>query len=321
MDRRDALLTMLSTVVFTASGCSSGNAKRIAVIPKGTSHDFWKSVHYGAVEGAKGTDYEIEWQGTNSEKDKEGQIKIVDHFIGQKVDGIVLAPIDRNAVIPLVKRAKGQGIPTVIFDSGLSDLSDAVSYVATNNLRGGEMAGEHLAKEMGGKGGVIMLRYQAGSESTGQREQGFLDVMKKYPNIKILSEKQRVDSSAGSALRIAGPLLKANQEDLTGVFTVCEPNNKGMLQALEEAKLAGKVKFVAFDSDLRMIDGLKAETVNGVVLQNPVKMGYESVKAMIKHLNGETVESRIETGEELATPKNMTETKIAELLRPKQFEG
>jgi ribose transport system substrate-binding protein len=320
MDRRDALLTMLSTVVFTATGCSSGNKKRIAVIPKGTSHDFWKSVHYGAVEAAKGSGYEIEWQGTAREEDKEEQVKLVDYYTTHKFAGIVMAPIDRTGLIKPVERAKQQGVPVVIFDSGLSDLSSAVSYVATNNLRGGKMAGEHLAKLLDYKGGVILLRYQAGSESTGEREAGFLEVMKKYPDIKILSESQRA-TDTNEALKIAGPLLKTNRNDLNGVFTVCESSNKGMLQALKETGLDKKVKFVAFDSDPKVIDGLIDKSVHGVVLQNPVRMGHDSVKAMIKHLNGEKVESRIETGEELATPENMTETKIADLLRPKTFEG
>ncbi|GAB4137518.1 MAG: substrate-binding domain-containing protein [Planctomycetaceae bacterium] len=321
MDRRDALLTMLSTVVFTATGCSSGNnKKRIAVIPKGTTHDFWKSVHFGAMEAAKGSGFEIEWQGTTSEKDKDGQIKMVDNFIKNKYAGIVLAPIDRDAFVPLVKRAKDQGVPTVIFDSGLSDHSNVVSYVATNNRRGGEIAAEHMAKLLGGKGGVIMLRYQAGSESTEQREAGFKETLeKKYPGITFLSDDQRVDSNAETALKIAGPLLKTNRDKLSGVFTVCEPNNKGMLKALKENKLDGKVKFIAFDSDPSMIEGLREGSVHGVVLQNPVGMGRQAVEAMIKHLKGETVEKRIETGEVLATPENMTEEKVADLLSPKQY--
>lgn len=322
MNRRDALLTMMSSVAFASVGCSGGKAgKRIAVIPKGTSHDFWKSVHYGAVDAAKGTGYQIEWVGTNDEKDKKGQIEIVDNLIRQQVDGICLAPIDRDSLMPPVERAKQQGIPTVIFDSGLRDHSDVVSYVATNNRRGGEIAGEHLAKLLGGKGGVIMLRYQAGSESTEQREAGFLDAIKKHEGITVLDASQRVDSNAESAKAIASTLLRANKENLHGVFTVCEPNNKGMLKALEENELAGKVKFVAFDSDPRMIAGLKAGSVHGVVLQNPVKMGHDAVEAVLKHIKGEKVKDRIETGEALATPDNMNEQKFADLLEPKQFDG
>lgn len=304
-----------------SAGGGSAKKYRIAVIPKGTSHDFWKSVHFGAEKAAKEHgDVEIIWQGPANETDKEGQIKIVDTFIGEKVDGICLAPIDADAFVPVVKRAKQRKIPTVVFDSGLSDLSDAVSYVATDNRRGGEMAGERLAEVMDGKGGVIMLRYQAGSESTEQREAGFLAAIEKHDGITVLSESQRVNSDATEALKISESLLREHRDNLTGVFTVCEPNNKGMLQALENEQMAGNVKFVGFDSDPRIVAGLEEEKVDGVVLQDPVRMGYLAVKNMLDHLEGKDVEKRIGTGETLATHENMHEPKVQELLDPKQFE-
>jgi ribose transport system substrate-binding protein len=305
----------------TAPGPSGTKTLRIAVIPKGTTHDFWKSVHAGAEEAAKEIGgIEIVWQGPADEKDKEAQIKIIDTFVGEQIDGICMAPIDRDALIPAVKRAKASGVPTVIFDSGLSDDSDVVSTVSTDNRNGGRIAGERLAEAMGGKGGVILLRYQAGSESTENREEGFLEAIAKHPDIKVLSAEQRVDSDAQAALKIAESLLREHHDAVSGVFTVCEPNNKGMLQALENEKLAGKVKFVAFDSDPRMIEGLSRETVHGVVLQDPVRMGYLAVKTMAAHLKGETPEKKISTGEQLATPENREEPKMKALLSPKQFD-
>jgi ribose transport system substrate-binding protein len=306
----------------STSGAGGQKKYRIAVIPKGTTHDFWKSVHAGAQDAALELgDVEIVWHGPDNEKDKEAQIKIVDTFIGEKVDGICLAPIDRDAFVPVVRRAKKRAIPVVVFDSGLSDLSDAVSYVATDNYNGGAIAAQRLAHLLGGAGGVILLRYQAGSESTEQREQGFLETLAKYDEIDVLSESQRVESEAMQALKIGESLLRDNRDRVAGVFTVCEPINKGMLQALENEKLAGKVKFVAFDSDPRILQGLRDNTVHGVVLQDPVRMGYLAVKTMVAHLRGEPVEARISTGEVLATPENMHEPRMRELLEPKQFSG
>lgn len=326
-----ALAAAIGSFVAGCSGDSSGTATggsgaggankklRIAVIPKGTTHDFWKSVHAGALDAAaEFGNVEIIWNGTDTETDKEGQIKIADTFIGEKVDGIVLAPIDRDALISPVRRAGQRKIPVVIFDSALSDLSGAVSYVATDNLHGGEMAADYLARMMGGKGGVLLLRYQAGSESTEQREDGFLARIKNYPDIKVLSENQRADSDTTNALKIGESLLRNHKADVTGVFTVCEPVNKGMLQALENEQRAGKVHFVAFDSDPRILKGLKEHSVDGIVLQNPVRMGYLAVKAMVDHIQGRPVEARIPTGEKLATPENMDEPALRELLEPKQ---
>src|SRR5262245_61471458 len=306
----------------TKSGTESGGKKRyrIAVIPKGTTHDFWKSVHYGAQQAAGELgNVELIWNGPDNEKDKEGQIKIVDTFVGERVDGICLAPIDRDSLVPAVRRAKQRKIPVLVFDSALSDMNDAISYVATDNYHGGVMAGEHLAKILEGKGGVILLRYEAGSESTEQREQGFLGALKEHESIKVLSESQRVDSDAVQAPKVGESVLRNFKDEVTGAFTVCEPNNKGMLQALENEKLAGKVRFIAFDSDPRILQGLKDKTVDGVMLQDPERMGYLAVKTIVAHLSGESVETRIPTGEKLATAENMHETEMKRLLEPKKF--
>jgi ribose transport system substrate-binding protein len=327
--RRAALIALTFGLFLT--GCSdektaSGGARegggnfRIAVIPKGTTHDFWKSVHYGAQQAADEIgNVEIVWNGPDNETDKESQIKIFDTFVGEGLDGICLAPIDRDALVPAVHRASRRKIPVVIYDSALSDLSDAVSYVATDNYKGGVMAAEQLARAMDGKGGVILLRYQAGSESTEERERGFLETTAKHKGIKVLSESQRVNSDAVEAMKVAESSLRNFKDEVSGVFTVCEPNNKGMLQALENEQLAGKVRFIAFDSDPRILKGLEDKTVDGVVLQNPVHMGYLAVKTLVARLKGEDVQKRIDTGEELATPENMNEPKIRELLEPNKF--
>jgi ribose transport system substrate-binding protein len=291
----------------------------IAVIPKGTTHDFWKSVHAGAMRAATELDVNIVWDGANNEKDKEGQIKIIQSQVVNQVDGICLAPIDRTALIRPVVQAKQAGIPTVIFDSGLEDASAIVSYVATDNLNGGKIAARRMGELLGGKGNVILLRYAAGSESTEQREQGFLETLAaEFPEIKIVSENQRAGSDADEARRTAESILNAIEE-VDGVFTVCEPNNKGMLVALENRQLAGKVKFVGFDSDPRFVTAMTEGKMHGLVLQDPVQMGYLAVKTLVEHLRGQKVEPRIATGEVLATPENMQTDAVKKLLEPAKF--
>jgi len=324
---------ILLAAVALAAGCenaastspdghSAGGSKkyRVAVIPKGTTHDFWKSVHAGAVQAAEELgNVDVIWNGPPDEKDKEAQINVVEGFIVDRVDGICLAPIDRDALVPVVRRASKRDIPTVIFDSGLSDEEHTVSYVATDNYHGGAIAAEHLAEILNENGDVILIRYQEGSESTEQREQGFLETLAKYPNMRMLTESQRVSSSAEEALQISASLLVAHGADVDGVFTVCEPINKGMLRALENRQLAGKVKFIGFDSDPRFVGALRNRTMHGIVLQDPVRMGYLAVKTMVDHLEGQPVEKRIVTGEYLATPENMDEPRMHELLHPAQF--
>ncbi len=316
-----------------ATGSSSGSnsttkpvdsSKKLtfAVIPKGTTHEFWKSVHAGAVNAANEIgNVEILWKGPLLENDRDGQINVVQDFVAKKVDGICLAPLDKQALVDSVKDAHSAGIPVLIFDSALQDESVIVSYVATDNLKGGQLAGKALGEALGGKGNVVMLRYNAGSESTELREQGFLDAIKAdFPDIKVLSSDEYAGTTPESSLDKATQVLTKYKGEVTGIFAVCEPNAAGVLKALEETGLGGKVKFIAFDPNKELIQGLSDGKVHGIVLQDPVTMGYESVKRLVAHIRGEKVEKRIGTGEHIATPGNMQTPEMDKLLKPQQFE-
>lgn len=311
---------------IVAIGCSrpadSGKKYKIAVIPKGTTHEFWKSVHAGAEKAAAelGT-VEIVWDGPGQESDRERQIDIVQNFVTRKVSGICLAPLDSQALGPAVNDAKKRGIPTVIFDSGLNDASALVSYVATDNYNGGVLAARRLVEAMGGQGKIVMMKYNPGSESTEQRENGFLETLaKEFPQVTVLSgDEYPAATTPEAALDKAQTLLQLYRDQVTGVFAVCEPHSTGMLSALEGGGLAGKVQFVAFDPSPRLVEAMQAKKICGIVLQDPVNMGYLAVKAVVDHLEGKSVSSRISTGEAVATPDNMHEPRMHELLHPAQF--
>jgi ribose transport system substrate-binding protein len=303
------------------TGATGGKTYRFAVIPKGTTHEFWKSVHFGAEKAAKEIgNVEILWKGPVLENDREGQIQVVQDFIVQKVDGICLAPLDAQGLVEYVEEAAEKSVPVVIFDSGLSKEDKIVSYVATDNFKGGELAAHCLAEVMGKTGNVILLRYNQGSESTEQREEGFLKCLEQnYPSIKVISSDQYAGTTPEASLEKAQQMLQKYKDEVNGIFAVCEPNATGVLGALNEQELAGKVKFVAFDPNVPLVNGLKDGKVDGIVLQDPVQMGYDAVMTMMKHIKGESVEKRISTGEYVATPQNMTEEKMAKLLKPDQF--
>jgi len=292
------------------------------VIPKGTTHEFWKSVHAGAVRAAEELGgVEIYWKGPILENDREGQINVVQDFTTKQVDGICLAPLDSQALIASVSDAKQEGIPTVIFDSALSDESIIVSYVATDNYHGGVLAARELATQLGGQGDVILLRYNPGSESTEQREQGFLDTITgEYPEMNVLSSEEYAGTTPESSLDKAQQMLGKYSGEVDGVFSVCEPNAAGMLGALVETGLAGRVKFVGFDPNPRMVEALREGQMDGIVLQDPVQMGYLAVKTMVAHLRGEEVERRVPTGEYVATRENMDDPEMDKLLHPVQYE-
>ncbi len=299
---------------------SSGEPRqlRIAVIPKGTTHEFWKSVHAGADRAAgEMGNVEILWKGPLQEDDRDGQINVIQDFVTQQVDGIVLAPLDSQALVNPVKEAKAAGIPTVIFDSGLADPSVVVSYVATDNYVAGTLAAKRLGEVLEGKGNAILLRYAPGSESTEQREQGFLDVLQKdFPKIKLISSNEYAGSTAELAFEKSQQLLVKYRDEVQGVFAVNESSGMGMYRALDQAGLLPKVKFVTFDPSERLIAGMAEGKVLGIVLQDPVTMGYRGVKTMVEHLRGAKVEPRISTGEYIATPENAQTEEMQRLLKP-----
>jgi ribose transport system substrate-binding protein len=292
----------------------------IAVIPKGTTHEFWKSVHHGADRAAKELGVEIVWKGAVNESDRQAQKNVVQDFINQGVDGICLAPNSDEALVDDVALAKGRGIPTVIFDSGLKSPENYVSYVATDNEHGGVLAAQTLAKAMGDEGDVVMLRYAQGSESTHLREEGFLKEMAKHPKIKIISSNQYSNTTRDSSFVVCQNLLTDFGETVDGVYTVAEPNNVGMLNALIDKGLVKKVKFVGFDPGPQLITAMKAGQIQGLVLQDPDRIGYLAVKTVVEHIRGRTVPKRIATGEFVATPENMDSPEMQRLLHPPQFE-
>lgn len=311
----------------SSSSSTSGSAAneenhtlRFAVIPKGTSHQFWRSVHAGAEAAAKELkNVEILWKGPETEADTAGQIAVVKDFITNRVDGIVLAPNHSESLVDVVAESNAENIPVVIFDSGLGKGAKIVSYVATDNHHGGELAAQTMADALGHKGKVIMLRYKAGSESTEQREAGFLEALAKEKDIEVISSDQYAGTTTEEALAKATQLLNKYRDEVNGIFAVCEPNCNGTLEALAQTGLAGKVKFVAFDASDRLIRGLDEGTVAGIVLQDPFEMGRQSVLALAKHIRGDDVKPVISTGEYVATPTNKSEPTIDRLLHPELF--
>jgi ribose transport system substrate-binding protein len=305
----------------SSTSTSSAPAKgriSIAVIPKGTMHEYWKTVHAGAIKASKELDVDIIWKGPMKEDDRDAQIAVVDDFLSKGVSGIALAPLDDAALRSPVASATRSGIPVVIFDSGLQG-SDFVSFVATDNHKGGELAGEHMAKLLGGKGNIMMLRYNEGSSSTTEREKGFMDAIAKYKGIKVVSANQYGGVTPESAYKASENLLTRFNKPgakLGGIFCPNESTTFGMLRALQDINATGKIKFVGFDSSKQLIDGLKKGEIQGLVVQNPMKMGYMAVKTLVSDLKHEKIDKRVDTGMTLVTPENMNKPEVKELLQP-----
>jgi ribose transport system substrate-binding protein len=324
---RIALPLVLATLVFSACGGSdqprgaTGDGLTIAVVPKGTTHDFWRSIHAGAVQAAQelsaeGTPVQVIWKGPLREDDREQQVQVVEGFISQRIDGIVLAPLDDRALVRPVEESQRAGIPVVVIDSGLQ--SDAiVSFVATDNRLGGRMAADRMAELVGGSGRVLLLRYQEGSASTRDREEGFVEQIRSaHPGIQLVTSDQYAGPTRDTAKRASENLLNRFGTQLDGIFTVNESSTVGMLLALQDIGRAGNVAFVGFDASETLVDALRSRQLNGIIVQNPMRMGYLGVRTMVSHLRGEPVQERIDTGVTLVTPDNMDTAELQELLNP-----
>jgi ribose transport system substrate-binding protein len=312
------LLALLAAAVSTASA----QTLNIAVVPKGTTHEFWKAIHAGAIKAereltAAGTPVRVSWKGPLKEDDREQQVQVVENFVGQRVSGIVLAPLDSRSLVAPVETAVRGKIPVVIIDSGLQSKAYS-SFVSTDNREGGRIAARELGKLVGGKGNVILLRYAVGSASTEEREEGFLEIMKRdFPEIRLVSTDQHAGATRDTARRASENLLNRHGRTLNGVFTPNESSAAGMLLALRDAGLAGgKVKFVGFDSGETLNAGLQAGDIQGLVVQNPFNMGYLGVKTMVAVLKGESVPAMIDTGVGFLTRENFNDPKLAEIVNP-----
>ena len=318
------LIHPLSVWLTIAAACSTcaAPAYTIAVIPKGTTHEFWKAINAGAVKAqqelnSQGSKVEIIWKGPLREDDREQQLQVVENFTTRHVSAIVLAPLDSQALVRPVHRAMLAKVPVVIMDSGLK--SDAyVSFVATDNYKGGRLAGDEMGRLLGGKGNVILLRYAVGSASTEAREAGFLDALKEhYPSIKVVSSDQHAGATRELAYQASQNVLNRFGREVQGVFCPCEPPTIAMTKALRDIGLAGgKVKMIGFDSGSQSVLDLKNGDVQALVVQNPLLMGYLGVITAVKYLKGEKVEKRIDTGVSLITRDNMEQPAMKELLYP-----
>lgn len=285
----------------------------IAVIPKGLVHQFWLTVRAGAEAAAKDHGGAVMWRGPEAETDVVKQVNIVDDMITRGVDGIVLAACDQKALIEPIQRAINAGIPVVTIDSGVdSDLP--VSFVATDNVKGAQMAADELARLINGTGEVGLIPFVPGAATSEMREQGFKEGIAKYPDIKLVAT-QYCMSDVGKAMSVTQDIMTANP-NLAGIFAANEPAAMGAAQAIESANRAGQIKVVAFDAAEEEQAALRRGTLQALIVQNPYEIGYQGVKAVLDHIKGQDVPKRIDTGVTVVTPENIDTPEIQKLLNP-----
>jgi len=305
---------VLSLAVFLTAlgGCNRSQKVRIGVVPKGTNHIYWQTVHAGSIKAAREFGAEIDWNAPALETDSSRQIEIVDAMINKQVSALVLAPIDRKALVKPVERAAQASIPVSIFDSAI-DTNKRVSYVATDNREGGRMAARRLYEVLGGKGKVAIIGFMPGSGSTMDREQGFIDEIAKYPGMQMVGMQFGMADRA-RALAGAENLMTAHK-DLAGLFADNESSSDGAVQALKQRN-AKHIKLVAFDATDKLVRDLEDGWIDALVVQNPFRMGYEATRAVLLKLRGEEPPAIVDSGATLVKASDLQKPETKQLLFP-----
>jgi ribose transport system substrate-binding protein len=313
-------------------GCSSSSSKNdasaevsasadagpqrysLVMIPKATQASFWNAVRRGAEQAAEEFSVDLTWKGPARDNDRASQKQVTQQFINEGVDGILLAPTDSKALVPEVRAATAQGIPVLIFDSALEGEQgkDFIGFVATDNHAAGKLGGKHLMELVGQGGKTILFRHMEGQESTANREDGALAEFR-AASADILVENRYTGQTAGEAQKTALNMIDSIRK-ADGIFASNQTSSEGLLVALQNNNLAGKIKFVGFDSSPLLVEGLANGEINALVVQDPVKMGYLSVKQMVEHLRGQPIEPVISTACHLVTRENMNDPGIKPLI-------
>ncbi len=293
----------------------AGRRLKIAVIPMGTTHEFWKSIHAGAENAARDLGVAIVWKGPLKEDDRNEQMEIYETLAASGADAMLLTPIDDRAMLRPVAEARRAGVPTVIFNTALQG-GEHIAFVSTDNYRGGVLAAQAVGRLTSGRGKLILMRVIEGVEGTRQREEGFLATLRtEFPGIEVVSENQYAGPSTEKAYQTMENLL-SRFGAVDAVFTPNESTTFGALRALQDHGLAGKIVHIGFDSSAKLIEALGTGDLQGLVLQDPFAMGYESLKTAVAYLRGQPYEKTVSTAVVLATRENMNDPAIARLLRP-----
>jgi ribose transport system substrate-binding protein len=303
------------TLVFLLLlGCARDSQPIIGVIPKGASHQFWQTVHAGAVAAGREFGYTIEWNAPALEIDRARQIDIVQSMVTRKLAGVAIAPVDRQALVAVIERAAAAGVPVAVYDSDV-DTAKRVTYVATDNRAGGRMAARRLAEAIGGVGKVGVVGFMPGSASTMEREEGFLAEMKEHhPRVAVLGVKFGMADRA-KAMAVTENMLTAHG-DLKGLFADNESSLAGAVQALK-SRARREVKLVGFDASEQLVEDLKQGWIDALVIQDPFRMGYESVKGIALSRRGEAVAVRQDLLAKLVRKEDLGDAKVRDLLFPK----
>ena len=312
VSRRTVVASLCGAALVALSTVSHSQDKMyIPLVSKGFQHQFWQAVKAGADQAAEEFGVEITFEGPDSEAQVDRQIDILAAALAKKPAAIGFAALDSQAAIPLLRQAQEQGIPIIAFDSGV-DSDIPMSTATTDNALAAGMAAEKMAELIGGAGKVAVVAHDQTSRTGIDRRDGFLNVMEeKYPDIEVVT----VQYGAGDQLQsteITKSILTANP-DLKGIFGTNEGSAIGVVNGVRESGASGLI-VIGYDSGAAQKAAIRDGLMAGAITQNPVGIGYETVKAAVMAANGESVSPLIDTGFYYYDKSNIDSPDVAAVL-------
>jgi ribose transport system substrate-binding protein len=292
----------------------------IALIPGLTTDAFYVTMHKGAQAAANALGVEFVFQGA-PEFNPVQQVPVLNAIIGRKPDAILIAPTDKGQLVGPLKKAADSGIPVITVDTfigdghyqtGSGDADFPLSYIASDNILGGEIAAKALAKAIGDKGKVYVSNVKPNISTTDQREQGFKQEMKKHPNITVLETQFNDDDANKAASQFQA--MYARTPDLAGVFGANLFSATGAANGVKQANAKGKIRVVAFDAPTSMIDDIKAGNIDIAIAQHPAEIGFYGVVTAYAHLTGQSVPPLIGTGFTVIDKSNIDDPNVKKFI-------
>jgi ribose transport system substrate-binding protein len=316
------LATACSAVTVPGSGSPGGTKVKasgpitLAVVPKAVGFDFWDSVRKGAqCAASKVPDVTLQWDGVTAETDVTGQVNLLQNFLTRQVDGLVYAATDAKVLAQVTEDALSRNVPVINIDSGTNPQPSGVPVFATDNVTAARKAADLLADALGpGTHKVAFIPFQPGTVTNDQRTTGFKEALAKHPNLTLVAE-QSSNSDPNTALSVTENILTANP-DLDGIFAANEPGVVGATNALNQAGKAGKIKLIGWDASPDEIRGVTTGAITALVVQNPFRMGFDSVNAMVQTVRTGRVAPSEDTGVTFVTNQNLNDPHVQAALQP-----
>ena len=306
--------------VATRPARAAGKEYTIALIPGLTTDAFYITMRKGAQAAADALGAKLVFQGA-PDFNPVTQVPVLDAVIGRHPDFILIAPTDKTQLVQPLRKAVDAGIPVITVDTfigdghyqtGSGDADFPLSYIASDNILGGQIAGRALAKAVGDKGKVYVSNVKPGVSTTDQREEGFKDEMKKHSGITVLATQFNDDDANKAASQFQS--VYARNPDLVGVFGANLFSALGAGNGVKQAGATDKVKVVAFDAPASIVDNIGSGLVTLAIAQHPAEIGWFGVAAAYAHLTGQSIPTAIGTGFTIIDKANMTDPNIKKFI-------